>query len=469
MSNIVTDVTKTDGYYIANKYYNDPVGFFKDVIGFEPDAWQIEAAENIRDFQRLAVASGHGIGKTAAVACIILWFISTRPNPQIVVTANTKNQLDTKTWRELSKWHKKALNKDWFKWTATRFFLIDSPETWFASSIPWSEHNSEAFAGTHEENVLIVFDEASAISDIIWDVTEGAMTTDGARWIAFGNPTKNTGKFRECFGAMKHRWKTMQVDSRTAKMANKEQIQQWLEDYGEDSDFFRIRVKGEFPRAGSSQFISSEAVELAASRIIDAREYHREPLRIGVDVARFGDDQTVLTLRRGRKVFEQIRYRGLDTMEVAAKVYEIYMKHRSNNYETFIFVDGIGVGAGVVDKLKELKVPNIVDVVSGATATDSRQYANKRAELWGRMRDWLENSKPQIPNDSELKQDIISPEYGFNGKMQIQLEKKADMKSRGMASPDSGDSLAMTFEDVWITSLPGQRRNVVTPNSKGWT
>jgi hypothetical protein len=250
-----------DGAFIAVTYFDDPVGYVRDVLQAEPDAWQAEELQAVRDHKRCAVASGHGIGKTAFVAWIIHWFIATRPNPQIVVTANTKNQLDSKTWRELAKWNQKALNGDWFEVKATRMELKSSPETWFASAIPWTEHNSESFAGTHEEHVLVVFDEASAIADVIWDVSEGAMTTSGARWVALGNPTKNTGRFRECWGRFRHRWHTRQVDSRSAKMADQQQIAEWIADYGEDSDFVRVRVKGEFPKSSSAQLISSELVE----------------------------------------------------------------------------------------------------------------------------------------------------------------------------------------------------------------
>ena len=253
--------TRSDAALIAKTYFNDPVGYVRTILRADPDEWQADVLRDIATNQRVAVASGHGIGKTAEIAWIIHWFISTRPDPQIVVTANTKNQLDSKTWRELAKWNKQALNADIFEHSATKFFLKDSPDTWFASAIPWTEHNSEAFAGTHEEHVLVLFDEASNIAQPIWDVVEGAMTTTGAKWVAFGNPTRNTGAFRECFGKFRHRWVCRQIDSRTAKMVDSKQVQQWIDDYGEDSDFVRVRVRGEFPRAGSNQFISGEDVD----------------------------------------------------------------------------------------------------------------------------------------------------------------------------------------------------------------
>jgi len=189
--------------------------------------------------------------------------MSTRPELVGTVTANTFNQLKGKTWAELARWHRRAINAYWFKWTPTRFQLVESPQTWFIDALPWSKEASEAFAGTHAQHVLMVMDEASAIPDIIWEVAEGAMTTGGF-FFAFGNPTRNTGRFRECFGRFSHRWTTRQVDSRTAKMVNQDQIKEWLADYGEDSDFFRVRVRGVFPNVGDRQFIGTALAEDAA-------------------------------------------------------------------------------------------------------------------------------------------------------------------------------------------------------------
>ena len=258
----------------------DPYRFVRTLIKFpdggEPDAWQEEQLNRIRDALeqdvlaviREAVSSGHGIGKSALVAWIILWAMSTRPHLAGIVTANTEAQLRTKTWRELSVWHKRCVHHYWFHWTATRFYQVQHSETWFISAIPWSESRPEAFAGLHAEHVLILYDEASAIPDAIWEVSEGAMTTPRAMWFCYGNPTRNTGRFRECFGKFKHRWNHTQIDSRTCKMANQEQLSQWVDDYGEDSDFVRVRVKGEFPRAGNLQFIPSDHVAEARSRSV---------------------------------------------------------------------------------------------------------------------------------------------------------------------------------------------------------
>lgn len=416
-----------------------------------PDVWQARLLTDLGEQLKanavakgggavqFATASGHGIGKSALVAWIIQWFISTRPHPQIVITANTREQLLKKTFREVSVWHKRLINKHWFEWTATKFYNKDHPETWFAAAVPWSKEHSEGFAGTHEKHVLILFDEASGIDDQIWEVTEGALTTPGAVWCVFGNPTRNTGRFRECFGVYQHRWTTTQVDSRSAKMTDKKQLERWINDYGEDSDFARVRIKGEFPRAGSMQFISSEDVDRAmANTVVDDPN---GPRVLTADIARFGDDQTVITKRIGRKVFPQEKHRGLDTMAVA----HILANHIDDWHPDATLVDGGGLGAGVVDRLRSLNY-RVVDVQAGASADNKDEYANKRAEMWGNMRNWLKGDC-ELPNDKGLRDALIGLEYGFRGERAIQLEKKADMKARGLASPDEADSLALGFAE----------------------
>jgi len=443
-------------------FYDNPLGFVKYVFPWGEgslkdqsiDKWQEdtliaigEAVKNgatLGEAIRLAIASGHGIGKTAFVSWIILWFISTREFPQVVVTSNTANQLSAKTWRELAKWHRLSINKHWFEWTATKFYHKQYPDTWFASAIPWSINNSEAFAGTHEKHVLVIYDEASGIHDQIWEVTEGAMTTPGAMWLAFGNPTKNTGRFRECFGKFKHRWITRQIDSREAKQASLKQIQQWVDDYGEDSDFVRVRVRGVFPRAGSNQFIGSDIVE--ACRNYTAEGYETLEKLLAVDVARFGDDQSVIKRRQGRKVWPAKKYRGADTMALAGFVVEEIDDYQPDA----VFIDGVGVGAGVVDRVKQLRPSaNIIEVNAGATPSNPEKYFNKGAEMWGLMRDFLK-AGADLDDDPELHEELQAREYGFSPKQQIQLEKKSDMKARGLSSPDVADSLALTFAEKII-------------------
>lgn len=421
-----------------------------------PDEWQREILTAVRDGLltieqaiQAAVASGHGVGKSALVSWLLLWAMSTFEDTRGVVTANTENQLRTKTWAELSKWYRLCICRHWFRLTATALFSLQTghEKTWRIDAVPWSENNTEAFAGLHNEGkrIIVVFDEASAIPDIIWETTEGALTDANTEilWFAFGNPTRNTGRFRECFGRFRHRWITRQVDSRNVQITNKEQIGQWVEDYGEDSDFVRVRVRGVFPRAGSMQFIDADRVDAAQKRA--AENLPSDALVIGVDVARFGDDQTVIAFRKGRdaRVLPWITLRGADTMQVAARVAEAVKDHSPGG----VFVDETGVGAGVVDRLKQLNV-KCVGVNFGASPDgynlgEDVKVRNKRAEMWATAKEWLKHGA--IPDDHELAADLTGVEYGYDADNAIQLEKKEHMKKRGLASPDKGDALALTF------------------------
>ena len=420
-----------------------------------PDKWQTRVLKGIgrkiRSGQlniRVCVSSGHGIGKTALVAWIIHWFVSTHPNPQVVVTANTGTQLTTKTWRELAKWKAYAINGFMFEWTATTYRLKGQQDTWFASAIKWSAHNSEAFAGTHEEHVMMVFDEASGIDDIIWEVAAGAFTSHGGIWLAFGNPTRNVGRFYEAaFGRQRKRWDTYVIDARDAKMRNDELIEEWLEDWGEDSDYFRVRVRGLPPKQGPLQFISSAITHAAVMREIDQNTISdRIPRVMGFDVARQGDDQSSVVIRQGRKIIEMAdgdyikRYNIRDTTQLCMRVSQLV----AENYPDIIVIDGTGIGGGVVDYMRQLGHDNVVEAHGGEEALDKKIFINKRIEMWDRMRQWLDGA--DIPDDPQLVIDLTTPEFAFQEKTQkMKLESKEDMKKRGADSPDSGDALALTF------------------------
>ena len=244
-----------------------------------PDIWQIELLNDIKEglktpdqVIREAVASGHGIGKSAMVAWIILWAISTHEDTKGVVTANTDTQLKTKTWAELAKWYYLFIAKDLFTYSATSIYSNQEghEKTWRIDAIPWNDSNPAAFAGLHNQGkrTLVIFDEASEISDIIWEVAEGAMTDADTEiiWCVFGNPTQSSGRFHACFHKNRSLWNRKQIDSRTVKISNKAELEGWRVQYGEDSDFFKVRVKGEFPSAREKQIISTAFVDEARRR-----------------------------------------------------------------------------------------------------------------------------------------------------------------------------------------------------------
>lgn len=381
---------------------------------------------------------------SAFVAWILLWAMSTREHTKGVVTANTETQLRTKTWAELSKWYSLCITKFLFKLTATALFS-SNPEwekTWRIDAIPWSERNTEAFAGLHNEGkrIILIFDEASAIPDVIWEVSEGALTDENTEiiWCVFGNPTRNTGRFRECFGKYKHRWTCKQIDSRTVPGVNLSQIAKWVTDYGEDSDFVRVRVRGVFPRAGSNQLISTEVVTDA--RLRSAEGYELAAKILSVDIARHGDDQSALVLRQGSKVHWIRRYRIPDLMQLSSKVGETITECKPD----VTVLDATGMGAGVYDRLKSLRY-NVVAVIVGERALEPERFYNLRSELWWKMREWFTDSAADIPDETEIEADLTNIEYGYDNKERMQLETKKDMKKRGLSSPDAGDALAMSF------------------------
>lgn len=433
-----------------------------------PDEWQKDILREVgKQAQtgqpiRIAVRSGHGPGKSALLVWIAYWFISTRPHPQVIVTANTATQLETKTWRELAKWHKLALNKHWFTWTATKFYHNDHKETWFASAITWNKDKPESFAGTHEKHVLMIFDESAHIPKEIWDVAEGAMTSKGAMWFVFGNPTRNSGKFFDCFHSQKHRWITREIDSRTAKMTNKQQLNEWIEDYGIDSDFVRVRVLGKEPRSGTTQFFSGELVDEAMSRQLDKKIYQGAPKILSVDVARFGDDTSVIWRRQG--LFSEIAKRIsnnnlMDLADAVSREIDVYNPDGK-------FVDEVGLGAGVIDRLNQLN-RKVIGVNGSRKAREHTKFSNKRAEMYNSLKDWMELGG-SLPNDEALKKQMTSIEFGHDGKDRIQLERKKDFKSRLGRSPDELDGLVYSWAENVVVRYESDRSKYRDTGFTSW-
>lgn len=407
---------------------------------------------------QLATKSGHGIGKSALVAWITWWAYSTFPGTRGVVTANTENQLKTKTWVEIAKWHRLFIASSLFKCTATALFTVDetTAREWRIDIVPWSERNTEAFAGLHNQGkrIIIIFDEASAIPDIIWETTEGALTDLNTEiiWAVFGNPTRNNGRFRECFddGKFAARWTNITVDSREVPYTNHEQIKSWIEDYGIESDFIKVRVLGLFPTTDVNSFISYDLAREATKRQIEPQANH--PVILGVDVARFGNDFSVIYPRQGRDARSRLPevFQGLSTVQLAGRVMQAMHRYGA----TVACVDGGGVGGGVIDQLRSLGC-NVIEVQFGAspdgtnTTTPGVEYANKRAEIWGEMRDFvhLHGAIPEhVPGlKDSLPTELAGPSYTLNVKQKIQLESKEMMRARNVASPNAADALACTF------------------------
>lgn len=427
-------------------------GELKDYEG--PEIWQVNLLNDIKNGLKStdqviqeATASGHGVGKSALVSWLILWALSTCEDTRGIVTANTDTQLRTKTWPELAKWYNLFIAKHWFNLTATSIYSIDEAheKTWRIDLIPWSEHKTESFAGLHNKGkrILVIFDEASAIPNIIWEVTEGALTDENTEiiWAVFGNPTRNTGRFKDCFGKNRHRWQNHRVDSRKVKITNKDQINKWVEDYGEDSDFVKVRVKGDFPSLGDRQFISSDIVQAAKGRHLRLDQFDFAATVIGVDPG-WSSDEGVIYLRQGNMSKKLMVYRGIkDDFVIAGYV----AKFEEEYFADGVFID-LGYGTGIFSAGKQMG--RSWQLVAFGEASTDKGYLNKRADMWRLMRDWIKEGGA-LEDDSIICDELIAPEYyvvstGSNsGK--VFLESKEDMAKRGVESPNRADALALTF------------------------
>jgi hypothetical protein len=433
------------------EHFNGPRKWQREVL--QQIADHIRANKGNVDFNTLrhAVSSGRGIGKSALVSWIVIWMLSTRIGSTTIVSANSESQLRSITWAEITKWLAMSLNSHWFEVSATRLMpakwltelverdLKKGTRYWGVEGRLWSEENPDAYAGVHNfDGVMVIFDEASGIADAIWAVTAGFFTenTPNRFWLAFSNPRRNTGYFYETFHSKREFWQTKVVDARTVEGTDKQVYQQIIDEYGPDSSQAHVEVYGEFPNAGDDQFISSLVADDAMKRPL--YKDPSAPIVIGVDPARFGADATVLAVRQGRDIVRIIRHRGDDTMTVVGHVIEAIEEFKP----AMVFIDEGGLGAGIVDRLKEQRY-KIKGVNFGWKSSNPAMYGNKRAEMWGKMKDWLKSAS--IPNDRFLKTDLISPMMKPDSKGSIFLESKKDMKARGVASPDAADAIALTF------------------------
>jgi hypothetical protein len=448
-----------------------------------PRQWQGDVLATIRDHLkdpmtrhrplRLAIASGHGIGKSALIGMVSKWALDCWVDARVVITANTEQQLITKTSPEVAKWHRMAITRDWFRIATMKIASAEEGkgDSWRLDFVTWSENNTEAFAGLHNVGrlILVIYDEGSNIADKVWEVTEGALTDEDTViiWLAFGNPTRNTGRFRECFGRYRHLWVQRQIDSRTVEGTNKAYLQSIIDTYGADSDIAKVRVLGQFPSASSLQFISSDWVAAARQRSREdfaSAVLPSDPVIFGLDHARFGDDSSVLAIRQGRDACSRPwkRWQGANSMQIAGDMNEAMRRY----FPDAVFIDAGGPNAGgVIDRLRQLnpEYQAIFEINFGTTQkgmearwnnTERVLVKNKRAQMWTNMRAWLDRGI--LPDDQVIEDDLVGIEYSYGIDNEILLEKKEHMKERGLASPDNGDALALTFaEDVAPRQVPG--------------
>lgn len=434
-----------------------------------PDTWQrdalIEIGQAVKDRAfngtdpvmaiRKAISSGHGIGKTTFLAWIVVWIMATRPNAKGSVTAQTIHQLRTKTWSAIAAWLKESLVAHWFVLNEDRMYRIGAKESWFCAPQSSAPENAGAFAGQHEKQStsFYIFDEASEIEQPVYTFAEGGLTDGEPMFFQFGNCVRSHGPFFESvFGKMRGIWSPVIVDSRTSKISNKAQIAQWLELHGEDSDFFKVRVRGLAPAASDLQFISTALVQAAQLR--PPHVFPDDPLVCGLDVARGGVDNNVFRFRRGMdaRSIPSIRIPGeqsRDSMRLVTVAADILGRLFNGRKITTMFVDGTGIGGPIVDRLHQLGHMNVIEVQFGAEAPDPKM-ANMRAFMWARMREWMPRGCIDVHPD--LQTDLTEPQYGHDRRDRLVLESKDDMKARGLASPDDGDALALTFAATVMAS-----------------
>jgi len=434
-----------------------------------PRDWQVEALSAMRDhiaanrnrklrdlepeLMKIAISSGRGIGKSAFLAWIALWLFSCIPSSTVVVSANTEQQLKSTTFPEIRKWATMAIHKHWFEHNAMSLrpagWLADSLKQttdlddayWYIQARLWSEESPDAFAGIHSQRgMAVLFDEASGIPSVIWPVAQGYFTdkTIHRFWVTISNPRNPSGAFFECFNANRSSWWTRTVDARSVAENDRSLYDDIIAQYGEDSDEARVEVYGKFPRQGDQQFMSRGEVADAMNRelVADAGA----PLLMGVDPARFGDDEAVIAFRQGRDatVIPWQKYKRTSITELAAHCAEAIEKYKPDA----VFIEGDGVGAGVIDVLKDAGF-RVIEVTAGGSPENKDAYINHRTEMWARMRDWMPSAK--LPEDSQLADDLSAPMYDYSLKGQLKLEPKDKMKKRGYASPNNADALAMTF------------------------
>ena len=443
---------------LVRRYRPNAPLFVREVLGVDPDPWQVEFLEAIsRGERKISVRSGHGVGKSTVASWAMIWYMLTRGPAKIVVTAPTSSQLYDALFAELKRWVKELPNAwgDRLEVKTDRIEMRAAPQESFISARTSRAEQPEALQGVHSDHVMLVADEASGIPESVFEAAAGSMSGHNAVTILLGNPTKSSGFFFDTHNRLKDEWWTRRVSCYDSKRVSDAYIKDMASRYGEESNAFRVRVLGEFPRTDDDTLIGVELVDSAFHRDVETTDTQTV---WGLDVARFGTDATALAKRRGNAVTEIRKWRGLDLMQTTGAVVAEYEAMKPEDRPVEILVDSIGLGAGVVDRLRELNLPargiNVAESPAMGTI-----YVNLRAELWGKMKAWLEKRDCKIPKDESLLAELVSPRYSFNSNGKMKLESKDEMRKRGIGSPDMADALALTFASDAGTALYGKAYN----------
>ena len=430
-----------------------PVAFAQDVLGVDLWSKQREVLEALPDNRRVAVKSGNGLGKGFCAAVAVLWFLHHRDPAIVLSTAPTFRQVRHVLWRQIRRLHRPVADILGGKMLDTRWELADDR---YAMGL--SAETADQFQGFHSDNMLIVVDEAEGVSEEIYEAIESVMTSSDPRLLLIGNPTTVSGAFRRAFYEERNLYYTVTISALESPnvaagksvmpgLATAKWVQERRETWGEDNPIFRARVLGEFPDQAEDTLFKLTEIEKAARRDspdsldveVGGRPAYTEVV-LAVDVARFGSDRSVILRRRGDRVEEIRTFQKMDTMELTGWVVAAIREFNPRR----VFIDEIGVGAGVVDRLKEEGHP----VVGVNVARRSRQddvFSNLRAEGFWRLRELFASGGISIPPDNQLMGELAALRYSYDSHGRVVMESKDAMRQRGLPSPDKADALMLAF------------------------
>lgn len=430
------------------EWRHSPLLFVNDCIQATPSSQQADALAKFGKCKRMTIRSGHGCGKDTLAVWIILWFMTTRPYAKVVATAPTARQLYDILWSEISKWLRQSLVADEFIVQRDKMFHKDAPKEWWARAVSPSvkaskDEQAETLAGFHGDHLLIVVDEASGVPDPVYVPLEGALTQEDNRVLLIGNMTKNSGYFYDTHfhEKIKKMWEKIHWDSRNSTNVSKETIDGFIYKYGVDSNVFRIRVAGEPPLDSENTLIPlAWAKQCIGNYLVVADD---EPLFLGVDVARYGEDKSIILPREGLIIEPWDEYQGMNTIELGGRIQEFYRDAEADG----LAIDEIGVGAGVTDWLIKHGHTRTFGVNVANKSTDHKKYHRLRDELWVRVREKCMKglySFPEGDKGEELCDQLASVRYEFDANGAYVVESKKDMKVRGVSSPNIADALCLT-------------------------
>ncbi|MDE2022271.1 MAG: hypothetical protein KGI71_05175 [Patescibacteria group bacterium] len=419
-----------------------PALFAAECMGAQPTPQQWEGGAALANRRKVSIRSGHGTGKSALMAWSILWALSCFARVKVPVTAPTAHQLQDVLWSELATWHRRMPDelRAEFEWKADRFERADARAEAFAVARTARKEQPEALQGFHAETVLFLIDEASGVPEEVFQVAEGALSTRGAYVLMAANPTRMEGYFHASHHAQREQWAALHWNGEDSPLVSPEYVADMAAKYGVHSAIYRIRVRGDF--AGNPDgVIPMDWIESAVGRDVQAFG----PIVWGVDVARFGADRTALAKRRGNVLLDKVQaWRGKDTMQTAGMLKEAFDRLPGAERPVSIYVDVIGLGAGVVDRCQELGLPVVgVNVAESPAIAD--QFMRLRDELWFKCRDWFAARDVCIPDDQALIAELSLPNYRVESSGKKKVQSKEELKKLGVTSPDLADALVLTF------------------------